>query len=288
MKKRIIPVVIILILFGFFAYNSWKEKNEKKNKNLYYGVVEAVDVLISPQVMGQIIELNAKEGQKVKKGDLLVKIDDTLFQAQLEQAKAGVRSIISQKAVIEANLKGLQTNIDRAEQLYKDGATPKSQLDELYSKRDILNAQLNQLDSQIEQAKAGLNLVEKQILYSKIYSPMDGTVIKVYMEEGEKVFPGSAILSIADLSKVEIRVYIPEPMLGKIFLGQKVQIFTDSYPDKPIEGEIAYISDEAEFTPKNVQTYDERIRLVYAVKITADNLEGILKIGMPVSVKIQE
>ena len=149
----------------------------------------------------------------------------------------------------------------------------------------MLEAQRQTAGAAAGQADAAINLATKQKGYTEIIAPIDATVLRVHGELGEMVFPGTALATLADLTTVKVRVYVPEPMLGRIKIGQPAQLLTDTWPDKPIAAVVAFISDQAEFTPKNVQTRDERVRLVYAVTLRAKNSDGILKIGMPVDAR---
>jgi multidrug efflux pump subunit AcrA (membrane-fusion protein) len=128
---------------------------------------------------------------------------------------------------------------------------------------------------------AQAELARTQLSFTRVMAPVTGTVLRVDVRKGETAFPGSALLTLADLSVMDVKVFIPEPMLGKIKFGQQVKIVSDSFPQQPLQGVVAYISPEAEFTPKNIQTREERTRLVYQVKVRVPNPDGILKIGMP-------
>jgi HlyD family secretion protein len=284
--KRLIPILVILGLVGYFGFRAWEKSNEAKRNDLFYGTVEVDETLISAQAPGQLVEYNVEEGQKVEKGQLLARIDDAAYQAQLGQARAAVRTVGSQKQVVKATEGGVNTELNRTQKLLATGASPAMQLDLLSTQKNTLQAQQQAIAAQVGQAQAVVKLAETQLGFTRIVAPIAGTVLRTHARLGETVFPGSALLALADLQNAMlVYVYVPEPMLGKIKLGQPVQIFTDSYPGKPLPGTVSYIADTAEFTPKNVQTKDERVRLVYKVKVAAPNPDGVLKIGMPVDVR---
>jgi HlyD family secretion protein len=236
-------------------------------------------------VAGRIIELNAEEGGRVEEGALLVRIDDSLYAAQLRQAQAAVRTAASQDHVIDANTEGVDINVNRTKRLLDVGSATQMQLDNLNTARSTLDAQRQVVGSQVNQARAVVHLAQTQLGYTRIVSPLSGVVLRRHVLAGETIFPGSALLTIADLSVLEVKIYVPGPLLGKIKIGQQVELFTDSFPNRPFLGAISRISDQAEFTPKNVQTRDERIRLVYAVTVRVPNPDGVLKIGMPVDAR---
>jgi len=282
MAKRIIPIIVALTVVGYFGYQALEKRREAKLDKSFYGTVEAVETMVGTQLAGRIMELNVSEGQAVKEGDLIARVDDTLYSAQLDQARAARKAAASQQAVLDANLALLDQNLGRARRLYNADAAPRSARDDLRLRRKTVLAQKDALDARIGQADAAVALAEKQLGYVEVTAPVSGVAVKVHAERGELAFPGSALVTIADLSRMEVRIYVPEPMLGKINLGDAVEIRTDSFPDRRIPAKVSYIAEEAEFTPKNVQTKEERVRLVYAVKVVAQNPDGVLKIGMPV------
>jgi HlyD family secretion protein len=282
MAKRIVPLILVLSLVGYFGHRYWTEKKALEQDESFYGTVEAVEVLVSAQVTGRITGLFAEEGQRVEQGQLVVTVDDLLYRAQVEQARMTVESARSQFAVVKANLEGVHIALARTRKLLSTGSATKMQLDDVETQEAVLKAQQKVVRAQVVQAEAALHLAETQLDYTRIHAPVSGTVIRRDVELGETVLPGSALMTLADLSMMEVKVYVPGPMLGRIRLDQGVDLVTDSYPDRSVTGSVATIADEAEFTPKNVQTRDERVRLVYQVKVRVPNPDGILKTGMPV------
>lgn len=282
MAKRMVPLILVLGLVGYFGHRYWTEKKALERDESFYGTVEAVEVLVSAQVTGRITGLFADEGQRVEQGDLLATIDASLYEAQLEQARETVASTRAQTAVLNAQLEGNRIMLARTRKLLSTGSATEKQLDDLETQRAVLTAQKEVVRAQVVQAKAALEVAETQLGYTRVHAPLGGTVLRRDVEAGETVLPGSALMALADLSDMEVKVYVPGPMLGRIRLGQRVELVTDSYPDRRLGGSVATIADEAEFTPKNVQTRDERVRLVYQVKVRVPNPEGILKTGMPV------
>jgi HlyD family secretion protein len=282
MAKRIVPLMLILGLVGFFGHRYWAEKKALDQDRSFYGTVEAVEVLVSAQVMGRITGLFADEGEQVEEGKPVVTIDDLLYEAQVEQARVTVESARSQSVVVQAQLDGVHIALARTRKLLSTGSATQMQLDDVETQEDVLKAQQEVVAAQVVQAEAALQLAETQLAYTRVSAPVSGTVIRRDVELGETVLPGSALMTLADLSTMEVKVYVPGPMLGKIRINQPVDVMTDSYPGQRFRGSVATIADEAEFTPKNVQTRDERVRLVYKVKVRIPNPDGVLKTGMPV------
>lgn len=282
MAKRIIPLILVLGLAGYFGYRHWSEKKLREQDESFYGTAEAVEVLVSAQVTGRITGLFAEEGQRVEQGQLVTTIDDSLYRAQVEQARENVETTGSQLAVLKARLAGVQTMLARIRKLLSTGSATEQQLDDLETEEAVLKAQQKVVQTQVLQAEAALEVAQTQLGYTRVHAPLGGTVLRRDVEVGETVLPGSALMALADLSVMDVKIYVPGPMLGRIRLGERVEVVTDSYPDRRLSGSVATIADEAEFTPKNVQTRDERVRLVYRVKVRVPNPDGILKSGMPV------
>jgi len=282
MARRIVPLIVALFLAGYFGHRFWTQKKALEEDQSFYGTVEAVEVSLTAQVAGRIVDLPVQEGEKVEAGQLLLKIDDSLYLAQVEQARATMQTASRQLAVIDASLDGLETQLVRTRKLLSTGSATQMQLDDLETQKSVLEAQKPVIYSQVEQARAAVKLAEEQLGYTRVAAPLNATILRIPVELGETVFPGSALLTLADLSSMEVKIYVPGPVLGKIQLGQPVDLKTDSFADRLFTGTIATIADEAEFTPKNVQTRDERVRLVYAVKVRVPNPDGTLKTGMPV------
>lgn len=211
--------------------------------------------------------------------------------AELEQAKADkdrFEALYTANGVSKRTYELYNTAYDKATQAYEEAKASK-----VKAKESLSLAIEGARNEAIEKAKANVSIYEQaleqakqKLLYTNLYSPISGTVLTRSAENGEFIQTGYSVLTVADLSDMWIRGYVSEDYLGKIKLGQKVIIKSDSYPDKQYEGKISYISSEAEFTPKTVQTYDERINFMYMIKVTVNNENRELKYGMPVEGRI--
>ncbi|MDZ7767498.1 MAG: efflux RND transporter periplasmic adaptor subunit [Melioribacteraceae bacterium] len=199
----------------------------------------------------------------------------------------------------------LKSDFERIENLFNNQSVTKKQFEDAKTRLTIAEAQFNSAKQnlkkienfarpeELEQAKAAINaadanvkLLQKRVNDCYVLSPIDGQIVKNFVEIGETVNPQSSLVKVSNQSEVEVVVYIQETDLGKVKLGQKAEIFSDSYEKKSYEGKVTYISPEAEFTPKNIQTKEERTKLVFAVKIKAPNPDYELKSGMPVDAVI--
>lgn len=290
------------------------------------GTIESTDVVLSSQTAGKIIKLFYDEGAQVKKGDTLIIIDHELYELQLKQsiasrdiAKAQLDLMIkgARKEDIEqakelfsqaqSNLKQSETDKQRMENLYKSDAVTKKQYDDAVLKYDVAQSQFNaakenltkmkniarpeeitQSKANYEKAEAGIDMLKKNIRDCFVISPIDGIIVKRFMEEGETVSMMSSLLKVSNLSRVEVVIYVSEKALPEIKLNQVAEITTDNENTKTFEGRVIFISPEAEFTPKNIQTKEERTKQVFAVKLEIENKTGELKTGLPVDVKIKK
>jgi HlyD family secretion protein len=279
-----IVVLVALIVILWVASVSWKARDKNLIKGS--GTIEATEVEISAKVSGRIEELHAEEGTEVKQGDLLMKLAYDELSAKGREMVAGIKAAEAQEAQAQDNLDNARVELKRARDLYAQGAYPKQQLDFQVTRVAVLEAQVRAAGKLAEQASRGLGSLDTQIANYTLYSPLDGVVLSKNAEVGETALPGMSLLTLGDLSTVWIKVYITEPDLGRVKLAQKARVTTDAFPDKPHWGRVSWVSDQAEFTPKNVQTKDERARLVYAVKILLDNPDRTLKPGMMADAEI--
>lgn len=280
-----------------------------------YGNFEADELIVSAQANGQILELRLEEGQMVRAGQALGRIDSTQLVLKKEQLQAAIRAIAAKSPAIKAQLAVFEKQLNSTKQqlsalkrekqrvetlLQRDAATPK-QLDELNDQialaerqMDVVLEQRSATDATLNTQKGGLlaeilplqkqiEQLDDQIKKCRIESPAAGTVLSLYVEAGEVATFGKPLFKIADLSHMILRAYVAGDQLGSIRLGQQVQVAIDAPGGgmQEFQGTIRWISSKAEFTPKIIQTKDERVNLVYAVKIEVENPEGQLKIGMP-------
>lgn len=259
-----------------------------------YGHLEADSYILSAKAQGEILSLQLEEGQQVEAGTTLGWIDTASLALQKAQVKAGLRSlqakiapIEAQLAVLEAQLNKVEKEQQRVERLVAKGAATPQQLDELTGQVTILQQQLKSTESQripiqaeFERQALQLDQLGLQQDHHRIVAPRTGTVLIQYAEAGEVIAPGRPIAEVASLDQLQLRAYLTADQLADIKLGQTAAI-TFAGQTEEVEGTIAWISDQAEFTPKTIQTREERAHLVYAIRLAVPN-KGQLKIGMPV------
>ncbi len=259
-------VVVFFILFQLGGYFLRRSQHPHAILSLS-GNIEATEVRLSFQVAGRIKEMMVDEGHYVKKGDIVAKLDtEELIKIKAKAAASAAEAKFSYKR--------LEEDLQRAENLFKVGSVPEYKKDATETSRDMAKSKWDELESSLELAQLRLG-------YSDLVAPLNGFVLVRSAEVGENVQVGSTIFTVADLESVWLTAYINETDLGKVKLNQKADIKIDSYPDKVYKGRISFISQEAEFTPKHIQTKEERTKLVYRVKIIIENPEFELKPGMP-------
>jgi HlyD family secretion protein len=290
-KNMMIFVLTALLLFSC---------NDNSNQADAYGSFEADEINLSSEISGKIVEVLFSEGQEVKEGQILMIIDTTQLHLKKLQLEAQIKSILSKTKDAEPQLnvlyeqkKTLDRERIRFEKLMLDSAATKKQVDDIISQIQILEKNILALASNLSQTNSGIISeieplriqilqIEDNIKRSYISSPISGTILGQYAEIGELSIPGKIIFKIANIDELFLRAYIAGTQLSDIKLGQKIRVRIDKGKNDfySYNGEITYISDKAEFTPKIIQTKDERVNLVYAIKVKVKN-DGRIKIGMP-------
>ncbi len=283
------------ILLTAITIISCNKNNEKADA---YGNFEATEITVSSESNGKIEFLNVEEGAQLKKESLVGLIDTLQLHYNREQLKASIEtvqsksaSVLSQINVLNEQLKTAKIEQTRIQNMYAENAATKRQIDEIDGKVKVIEKQISSVQTQntpilneIKSIKVQIEKLDDQIKKSKITNPVDGTVLTKYAEPSEITAFGRPLYKIANLNEMELRVYVTETQLAQIKIGQKVTVAIDADNDtKKYEGNITWISAQAEFTPKVIQTKEERANLVYAVKVAVKN-DGSLKIGMPAEV----
>jgi len=304
MNARIITALAMIILTAC---------NRNGNKFDATGTFEADEVIVSASANGKILSLNINEGSRIAKDSVVGLVDPTDLSLQKQQVQASIAALnektsdaTPQIKMLQDQLKVQQTQLDnllhekaRIENLLKEDAATKKQLDDINFQIESAKKQMNVTQQQINVQRSNVatqnrgilsegkplqkraQQLQEQLDRTNIRNPVDGTVITKYAEAGEITSSGKPLYKIADLSTLNLRAYVTGDQLPQIKLGQQVTVFVDSGAKnyRKLAGTITWVSDKAEFTPKTVQTKDERANLVYAMKVRVKN-DGYLKIGM--------
>jgi len=261
-----------------------------------FGNFEAETVIVSSESSGKIFRMNVEKGQEIDRGFVAAVTDTVQLHLKLEQIKAQKEAVNSNKQSIRAQIdileeqkKNLMVDKKRVEDMVKDGAATQKKLDDINGQIAVIEKQIAHTKTQITSVDKELNVLgtqqqatEDMLNRCTIVSPANGTVLETYMEQGELASPGKPVFKMADLEEMILKVYVTGAQLPDIRIGQKVKVIVDknAKENQSFEGKITWISSEAEFTPKIIQTKEERVKLVYAVKVKLQN-DGTLKIGMP-------
>jgi HlyD family secretion protein len=324
MKRIILIAIFVVIMAGLFYTFSTRNKKEGNDFIMVSGNIETTEVDVGFKISGRIVSRFFEEGDWVDKGKVLAKLDDedlrnrleaaraTLMssQARLSKLLAGSRPEEIRQAEAEVNqakfdLENKEAHYERMKPLFEKRVIPKDTLDNSESAYKMAKAayqratenynlvkegprteDIEDARAQVEQARASLKLTETQLSYTILYSPISGVVLVKSGEIGEVVNPGTSIVTLADIENVWLKAYIPETDLSKVKWDQEVVVTTDLRPKKEYRGRISFISSQAEFTPKQIQTQKERVTLVYRIKVDISNVHRELKPGMPADGRI--
>ncbi len=256
-------------------------RNRNGDRIFGSGVIEVTEVVVRSKIMGRVTDLRFEEGHEVQAGQLLALLATDELTAQERQALSASAAAQQQVSLAETNLRLAEDTYARNKELHDSGMLSEQDFYQIESQLKAARAQAEAARSALGQAQAGLNLVRVQISNASILAPVSGTVLERNIEVGELAMAGTAICKLGDLSRPYLKIYLPENRYGRIRLGQAARITVDSYPHRFFAGRVAAIANQAEFTPKDVQTREERVKLVFAVKIAVENPGGELKPGMP-------
>jgi len=317
-KKPVVVIVLMLVVIAIAFFMLRSSRTMDGNVRVS-GNVEITSVEASFKIPGRVMERLVDEGVLVKAGQLIARLDSTDLAKEVALRQADVQSANAVLAELEAGSRKeeigqAEATLARAEAEAARAGTDYNRMKNLYdkevvAKRDLDNARaatdaatanvrlaregltlsrkgprkerIDQGRAKVKEAEAALAIAKERLSYATLAAPSAGMVMAKHVEPGEQVAPGTPVVTIGDLENTWVRAYINETDLGRVKLGQEVKVTTDTYPGKSYAGKISFIASEAEFTPKNVQTQKERVKLVYRIKITIPNPNMELKPGMP-------
>jgi HlyD family secretion protein len=290
MKRIALQIITVVVSVSLFSCNNNGDKSDA------YGNFESDEVIVSAQMQGELKQLEIEEGQEVKEDQLVGIIDTATLSVKKDQLEAKKEATAARLTNIEAQLEVQQEQIEtfeteeqRIEKLLEDGAATQQQYDNIAGKLRVARKQLKSIRTQKNSVYREMNVIDAQIREVEenmnkclVKNPVRGTVLEKYLEKGEVALPGKAIYKIADLSTMYLRVYVSGAQLPHVKIGQEAEVLIDKDEEsnQKLKGEITWISSQAEFTPKIIQTKEERVDMVYAVKVKVQN-DGKIKIGMP-------
>ena len=320
-----LAILIGVVAYLLWYFNPMGQKENVSNTIVATGTIEATEVDVAAEIGGLIEKLPVDEGDRLASGDLVARIESSRIEAEVSRAEAALGSARAVLKDLEAGARTEELDRARAEvklaqaalelaqadwrrttELFDEGVasenqrdTARANVDTARSRLDASEEVLRLLDAgsrpdqveaarwQVKEAEAALHLARVSLDKASIFSPIAGVVLVKDSEQGEVISPGVPIVTVADLEDMWVKIYIDEVDLGKTRLGQRARVRVDSFPEKEFVGQITYISNEAEFTPKNIQTREDRVKLVFAVKVGLDSADGLLKPGMYADIELE-
>jgi HlyD family secretion protein len=316
MKKAVIIIALLVAVSVYVYFAHIRPAREYDPTVRASGAIEATTFIVSPKIPARIIGISVDEGDHVKAGQSLISLDCDELQARKRQAeaqrntaKAGSLQAKANYAQAKSQLGPLKVQQALAEKqharmltLYKSNSIPEQSYDQAKAALDTVTEQLAAAQKGIEVARQVIDVAESQIALAaesvdvidanlvecEVHAPGDGVVMSRNYEPGEMAFPGASLLKIGQLAVVHTWLYVPNEEIGRLRLNQEVRFKADTYPDRTFTGTIVRINDQAEFTPKSIQTKEDRTRLVFGVKVQIDNGDGALSPGMPVEAWVPE
>ena len=319
MPKKIFVIIAVIALVAVAALIVSRRSSAVKGEIKVSGTVEATTAELSFKVGGRLSRRLVDEGMQVTVGQTVALLEDDELKQERDARTADEKAVRAALADLEAGSRReeiaqgeaalnrmkadadkLARDAERAENLFTREVIPRMELDAARAGRDASAAAVREAEqrlklikagprpdavrqarARVDASSAGLSLAETRLAQAVLSAPMAGLVLAKHAEPGEMLAPGTPVVTIARMDEVWLRGYIPEADVGRVAIGQRARVTADAWPGRVLEGRVSFISSEAEFTPKNVQTEKERVKLVYRIKVTLPNPKGELKPGMP-------
>ena len=281
MKGRLPVLAVAVVVIALVVALVVSARPGRRGDSELSGTIEAYEVQVASRVAARVAAVRCDEGQRVKTGDTLLILDDADYrnaalaaQAQLRSAQAGLSAMQSRAALADSSLARLR-------RLFLTGSLTRQELDRTESDAKAADEALAAARTAVDAAGAQANIAQARLSDCAVIAPVSGTVTTVAFRAGETVAAGSVPVTIIDLDQTWLNVYLPERLLGRVHLGDSCRVRVDAYPKRNFIGTISFIAEKAEFTPKDIQTREERINQVYRLKIALPNPDRVLKPGMP-------
>jgi len=281
MRRRLPIIAVLVVVIALVAALLVSQAARRRAGNILSGTIEAYEVRVASKVGARVIAVRVAEGQAVKSGDTLLLLGPTDYQNAwlAARAQAGAAEAGLSAALARSDLARL--TFERMTRLHDAGNLAQQEFDRAQAEAKAAADALDAARTTVEAARAQAAIAGARLADCDILAPVSGTVSTLVFRVGETVAPGMVPVTIIDLDQTWLTVYLPERLLGRVRLGDSCRVRVDAYPGRSFPGVVSFIADEAEFTPKDIQTGEERINQVYRTKVTIPNQERILKPGMP-------
>ncbi|TLU82370.1 MAG: HlyD family efflux transporter periplasmic adaptor subunit [Chlorobium sp.] len=278
------------VVFLFILVFSGCQRNDKSDG---YGNFEATEIIVSSEANGKLELLDVEEGMRMAAGSIAAVVDTTQLHYSRSQLQSERESLVAKRPSLGARIgvlleerRNIRRDNDRYRRLVKEGAVPSKQLEDIENRLSVIDKQIGSLETEnpgiageISAKEARIAQLDDQIKKCVLRNPVDGVVLTRYAEKGELTSYGKPLYKIADLQTMFLRVYLSGAQVPQVQIGEEVEVLIDG--SKSRKGRITWISSKAEFTPKIIQTREDRVSMVYGVKVQVNNQDGSLKIGMP-------
>lgn len=307
MKKKWLwtPAILIAIAAGSYGLFVMLQPPLLPQGFLYgNGHIEGTEVRISAEVTGRVLESHLVEGRHVAAGALLLRLDDADLKTRLAQASAEQSAVKNELVALDSQLRTWRHHLSTADsdlkrhrELKKSGTITAQRLNqvedvfqETRGKVQVLEGQYRQSENRLEAARQQIELLQLQLNKTRIHAPLAGTVLVKGVEVGELAAPGKVVVVLVDLSRLEVKIYIPERDIGKVKLGAPARIRVDAFPQRYFNARVSRVDQRAQFTPRDIHMPEERVRMVFGITLAVANKEGYLKPGMPADawLKVQD
>jgi len=289
-------LVLLVIAAGSYGLYTYLQQPPLPDQVIYgNGRIEATEVRVAPEVGGRVVANQIREGDTVTRGATLITLDDTELKLQTAAAEANVEAQRAERKRLDAeltiaqhHLASAQNDLDRARELEAKGSastTEREQAENAFAEASgkvaALEAEIAAVDARIEASRRQVDLLADKLAKTDVKSPINGTVLTKAVESGELIQPGQVVAILADLSDMELKVYVPESDIGKVSLDAAARVAIDAFPERTFEARVARVDSQAQFTPRDIHMPSERVRTIFGVTLALDNPDGWLKPGMP-------
>lgn len=288
-RLAIIPILIIVSLVLIFLIRRSQDSSQLPPDVIYSsGTVEANAVTIAAQTSGKVLEKRFRKGDNVRPGDTLVILERDLLDAKQNELTAAVDATTQELAAARIDLANARKNLERMKAASEVGSVPRRNYDDLQATVDAGARRVQGLEAKLETIAAQQQALNVQLGYAVVTSPIAGYIQAAPIEAGELATTGMTLFELVDLGDTWVEIYVVETEIPSVHLADSAKIYLDSDPNTAVHGSVSFISQKAEFTPKNVQTKKERVKLVFAVRVKVDNSDGRFKPGLPVDVYLKK
>jgi HlyD family secretion protein len=281
MRRRLPFIALAVVIVALVTALVVTQSGRRRSDNELSGTIEAYEVQLTSKVTARVVEVRCEEGKTVKVGDTLMRLDDADYRNAALAARAQVQAAQANLSAMQSRAALADSSLARLRRLFAAGNLTRQEMDKAESDAKAADDALAAARTAVDAAQAQADIAQARLSDCTLTAPVSGTVSAVAFRLGETVLAGSVPVTIIDLDQTWLTVYLPERLLGRVRLGDTCVARVDAYPSKNFPGTLTFVADQAEFTPKDIQTKEERINQVYRIKITLPNPDRILKPGMP-------